>query len=96
MTGLSGPTAYDRAADLLQQAFATEVRNVGDPWASEPHTVPVLSSEERALYVAAAQAYAALAQAAATIEQAASRGPGDFDLQWLRSFGIPDPTEPPL
>lgn len=64
MSEPSGPEAWKRAWDLLEQAFETQVQQVGDPWASEPRVVSVLDTEDRAHYIAAAQAYATLAVAA--------------------------------
>lgn len=61
---MSEPTAAEvreRAFVLLEQAFETQAVAIGDPWASAPEIRSVLPHEERALYVAAAQAYATLA-----------------------------------
>lgn len=96
MTGVpDGPECYRRAVDLLEQAFATKVVGVGDPWASEPRTVNVLDDTERLIYTTAAQAYATLAQAAATVDQTASRGPGDVGLDWQHLLSPDDPDAEP-
>jgi hypothetical protein len=97
VTGLPGPVAYQRAVDLLDQAFATRVvqdftRGVG----AAGDIVSVLPPDERDRYIAAAQAYATLAQTAATAEAVAARGPGDLDPSWRPVLGWADQTEPPL
>lgn len=84
---ITGPEAYRRACDLLEQAFATHTVSVGDPWNSAPEIRSVLPDGERNRYIAAAQAYAALAQASATVEIVASRGPGDVDWTWQQVLG---------
>lgn len=82
MSALSGPAAYSRSVDLLEQAFATHEVGVGDPWNAAPEIRSVLPDSERLLYIEAAKAYAALAGAAATMEVAGATVNGVVTAGW--------------
>lgn len=83
---LTGPEAYGRAVDLLEQAFATRL----SPYAlesGEQNLVPVLPPDERAIYIEAAKAYAGLAQVAALMDQVGQAHNGQVTTGWAEVLG---------
>lgn len=79
---MKGAEAYQRAVDLLEQAFETEVEPDG-PWdgSGPPRLRSKMPGNEADRYIAAAQAYATLAQTAATIDVNSDRVRG-HNTEW--------------
>lgn len=82
MNAPTGPEAYRRSADLLDQAFDVRPPSRAERAVGTASPQFVLDDRERNRYIAAAQVYALLALAAATAEQMGSRGPGDITREW--------------